>query len=190
MPYNRFDTPFFSDTQVVKHKLEQFLIGIRKRIPDETLAELDKVPQLRNTLQATVDWDYLMRGMVVGLTGWILRDEHKQKVLKILTVEFRMPSTWWQMFKEQYFPPWLLTRWPVKMKKIEKTEEFSFEQEIRVCPHSDVVWEDPAHIDFLMFNSNPPRESGVLCPTCGKGRDTDGDGNCQYCGPIKRFMME
>lgn len=23
----------------------------------------------------------------------------------------------------------------------------------------------------------------VRCPTCGRGMDTDGDGNCAYCGP-------
>jgi hypothetical protein len=31
---------------------------------------------------------------------------------------FEHPTTWWQMFKAQYFPMWLLKNFPVKKKRI------------------------------------------------------------------------
>lgn len=36
----------------------------------------------------------------------------------------KRPKTWWQMFKAQYFPKWLLRRFPVQMEEIWVTHKF------------------------------------------------------------------
>jgi len=33
---------------------------------------------------------------------------------KVGTLEIRIPTTWWQMFKEAYAPEWVKRRWPVR----------------------------------------------------------------------------
>ena len=37
---------------------------------------------------------------------------------KVGVKEVKYPATWWQMFKKQYFPGWLLQRFPVKEKVV------------------------------------------------------------------------
>lgn len=41
------------------------------------------------------------------------------------TVNFRCPRNWFQMFKMQYFPAWLLRAFPIKMKLQEETVVFT-----------------------------------------------------------------
>lgn len=38
-----------------------------------------------------------------------------EKVDRIVMFEY--PATWWQMFKQQYFPEWILERFPVRMQR-------------------------------------------------------------------------
>jgi hypothetical protein len=192
--------------------------------------ELDKLPQLRNTLQLLQRYDHTLRGMVLELTGWILRDKHEHEtVLKDLEV----PKTWWDMLVRDHFPKWWKDRWPPKSR----TEHFAFEQQIRVCPHADCSWPDRRHLDFLTFenenssvtasqatqeclvhhipmvlcfyNRGPgdPPGNGWACPECIKereaegagkagtpgtcpcGKEYDGDGNCAACGPLLIFEV-
>ena len=41
-------------------------------------------------------------------------------------VDFCYPSNWWQHFKEDVFPPWMLRLFPVKERKV--TKSFHVEQ--------------------------------------------------------------
>jgi hypothetical protein len=182
------DSPVMLDSEVTRYNLERFLISTQEKLSKGVLdEELGKVPQLRSSMRISVDWDYILRGMIPRLTGWILRDEHKHNVTK--TMSITVPTTWWEMLKRDHFPEWWKRRWPVVEHAL--TKDYVFEEEVRVCPHANVAWREPDHIEFLTFQSNPPREQpGVLCPTCGKGRDTDGDGNCAYCGPKYQQLKE
>lgn len=180
--------PVFSDTQIVQHQLEMFLLNAQEVIPQDRVSEeLGRVPQLRSTLRASADLDYILRGMILRLTGWILRDKHKHMVTKTMSIS--VPINWWEMLKRDHLPKWWNDRWPVVNHTL--TKEFTFEEEVRVCPHADVAWQDPQHIRFLEFHNDPPRDKpGVLCPTCGVGQDTDGDGNCAFCGPKYRKLKK
>ena len=61
---------------------------------------------------------------------------------------FDVPETWWQHFKESYFPKWILKRFPVKTKKLKYTENYH-----RICPHMDIPaksnMERNTHISWL-----------------------------------------
>ena len=166
--------------------------------------ELSKVPGLGNTLGLTVRDSYisnLAKHMVLELTGWILRDKHEHEVVhKSEEITINVPETWWDMLKQDHFPKWWLKLWPVRTVGLSKKAYFEYEQQIRVCPHANVAWPDDRHLGFLTFEPVLPREAGgftgvwgpnptdsvVNCPSCGVGRDTDGDGDCALCGPMKK----
>ena len=179
-------SPFPEDIKVktIRHTLDTVMLGTQTHISTEISErlrdELNMVPQLRNTLKLNVDLDYILKGMMLRLTGWILRDQHKHTVTKTMSIS--VPTTWWEMLKRDHLPEWWKRRWPVVNHTL--TKDYTFEEEVRVCPHADVAWKDPHHIEFLEFQSDFSREKpGVKCPTCGVGQDTDGDGNCAWCGP-------
>ena len=106
--------------------------------------ELDRCPQLRTTLDLYSHYSKYLRGMVLDLTGWILRDSHEHE---LVTKEAQVPATWWDMLVRDKFPLWWKKRWPIKTK----VQYFTFEQQVRVCPHADIAWPDPAHLDFITF---------------------------------------
>jgi len=129
-------------------------------VSDREAQELAGVPQLRNTLQLLQHYDYILRGMVLELTGWILRDKHEHEPV---TKNLEVPATWWSMLVKDHFPKWWKDRWPPKSR----TETFTFEQQIRVCPHANVTWPDRRHLDFLTFeNENPPVTINQTTPEC------------------------
>jgi len=52
--------------------------------------------------------------LVYQLSTHILAEEVENRTK---TICFKYPKSWWQMFKQQYFPKWLLKKFPVKTKK-------------------------------------------------------------------------
>lgn len=49
---------------------------------------------------------------------------------------FDFPASWWQHFKSQHFPLWLLDRFPVKMKRHAYVSHVTIN---RICPHDNVA---------------------------------------------------
>ena len=41
------------------------------------------------------------------------------------TVNFKWPSTWWQMLKNDYAPEWFTNRWPVEFTTRKRTVRFT-----------------------------------------------------------------
>jgi hypothetical protein len=62
--------------------------------------------------------DLISESFVWRLTGFVLAEQ----INRTKTVEFKYKLTknWWEMFKEQYFTKWLLNKFPVKYKEIDK----------------------------------------------------------------------
>lgn len=54
----------------------------------------------------------------------------------------KFPMTWWDHFKERFFPPWAKRRFPVKYDRIDIEE-----QKYKLCPHVGVSMID----DHLMW---------------------------------------
>ena len=193
-------------TEVKQYQFERMNLSVSRILTDGTIKEeLDRVPGLRNTLRLDIRDSYtfsLAKHLVLELTGWILRDKHEHElVYKSEEITINVPLTWWDMLKQEHFPEGWLKRWPVKTVGLSKKVHFQYEQQVRVCPHANVAWPDERHLHFLTFETTPlagvpevtkgkSADSGVMCPSCGVGQDTDGDGGCALCGPLRRKMKE
>ena len=57
-----------------------------------------------------------------------------------------VPATWWDHFKQTYFPRWALSKWPVKTARICQTTT-------TLCPHGADQWPHANHIRFLYYGS-------------------------------------
>jgi len=76
-------------------ELEKFKMGIRER--------LDRVsPALECDIAVECVAD-----RIEFLVRWHVWNK------KLDTYTYSRPKTWWDAFKEEYFPPWALKRWPV-----------------------------------------------------------------------------
>ena len=62
------------------------------------------------------------------------------------TQETAVPTTWWDAFKEVYFPNWLLDRFPMKTTTIIIETKF-----MHVCPHLNIASrnDERIHMQFL-----------------------------------------
>ena len=122
---------------------------------DRLIEDLNKMPQVKNTLKLYTRLEHTMRAMVMNLTAWILRDSNKHETgTKTVTETLALPETWWDMLKQHpKFPKWFVKRYPPKV--ITKSFDFTvnFEKEIRVCPHADIEFRDPMHMYFMAFET-------------------------------------
>jgi hypothetical protein len=92
---------------VQKIALERFLLSSRRTV------ELNGV---KFDLLA-----HVAEGMLVDLQAYVwaqkLQDEK-------VTLSVSYPASWWEHFKQQWFPAWALRRWPVKEAKVERMHQF------------------------------------------------------------------
>jgi hypothetical protein len=75
-----------------------------------------------------------------------------------LTVSY--PSTWWQAFKERYFPMWLRSKFPIAYKEVTKTKRVFQKAQIKVhavYPKAPVIIREQS---FVMHN---PKVSHKSC---------------------------
>ena len=60
-----------------------------------------------------------------------------------ISIHKRWPKTWWDAFKDRWFPVWAKHIWPVKFETI-SVEERTFKA---VCPHLDMPREE--HVSWM-----------------------------------------
>lgn len=65
-----------------------------------------------------------------------------------IQVHARWPETWWDAFKERWFPQWLLRRFPVSWSEIDVDRPLYQ----AVCPHTSLESLEslPCHLDWLI----------------------------------------
>ena len=78
-------------------------------------------------------WEEDPSAMVIELEAFLAGQSDQEYV------EF--PKTWWDAFKDRWFPRWAKERWPVEIEIHRKGQ--------RLCPH---IHADPAHqhVEFLV----------------------------------------
>lgn len=86
------------------------------------------------------DLDHIAETMVIWLETFMLRGSAQRE-----TGSYVVPASWWDQFKLEKFPARLLARFPPKFK----TQFYTYEKHIHVCPHADVEWPDHRHIEFM-----------------------------------------
>lgn len=82
----------------------------------------------------------------LGIRAWLLKGEH----VEIETVSIETDKTWRDMFKRQYFPGWLLKRFPPETRVVTK----DVERKIYICPHADIPFKDRRHLDFITYDAS------------------------------------
>lgn len=68
-----------------------------------------------------------------------------QTIHKRIQVDEQYPATWWDAFKERWFPGWARRKWPVNYRKIHIDEPVR----VSMCPHLRVD-QDSAHTVWLI----------------------------------------
>ena len=99
---------------------------------------LSELQCFRNTSEFKAYAEEAVSRTVLELRAWALTDHEDHYT----TVTF--PATWWEYFKKEKFPDWLLERFPIKTKEVNyKT--------IHVCPHTNISWDknSQSHINFI-----------------------------------------
>ena len=81
--------------------LEKIKFGLSRHISKAQLMDM-KIERTEGFI--CDDIVFAIRGY---LSGEKLREEKRNWKIKY-------PSSWWQMFKEQYFPQWLINKFPIK----------------------------------------------------------------------------
>ena len=125
------------DSVMKTTNLQRYEVAIQAILPNE-------MAFVRNHLQIDTETVVLesVRTCLLHLRSFLLRSTQK----KMGTGAYEVPASWWQHLKESHFPVWLLRRFPVNYTIC----TYTFEQEIRLCPHADIKWRDGhQHIMFL-----------------------------------------
>ena len=60
------------------------------------------------------EWRYDLEAMVVRLRKYVWSERLADETV-------RWPATWWDAFKDRWFPRWALRRWPVRWKHADFT---------------------------------------------------------------------
>jgi hypothetical protein len=97
--------------------------------------------QVVSSLSARATSDMLAEQISLQLQGLMLGNTIHREIRGTV----RWPRSWWQAFKEAWYPQWLAKRFPVQYSEAETSTEF-----IHVCPHLDAPLHDyQTHIRFM-----------------------------------------
>ena len=111
--------------------LEQFHVYVQKSIPWETLA---------HSLEISTWRDIVLQSMVVSIQGYILAEEVDKRT-RVVTFDYTIPASWWQQFKAEKFPGWLIKRFPVKTKAQQASKKVIFRR-LATYPKANIVVPD------------------------------------------------
>ena len=78
-------------------------------------------------------FDPFLRSLVYKIKTEFLSEK---LVDETIHAKFFFPKTWWQMFKQEHFPKWLLTRFPVKEDVFIKRYRFTKHAVYPELPHT------------------------------------------------------
>ncbi len=116
-----------------------------KKMEDKGIIELEKIQyglydflskaSLMNMSIDRID-DFVADRIIYKIRGYLMGEKLREEK-SILEVSY--PCSCWQMFKKQYFPKWLLKKFPVKYETVRKKVEFKvyelYPKFSKVCPN-------------------------------------------------------
>lgn len=94
--------------------------------------------------------DFMVDSFVANMGGYVWQNQiHKQ------TTPMSLYCSWWDDFKDTFFPKWLRRRMPVRTYDVDHTVEF-----IHTCPHLPIESRDDLkmHMEWMM---PPQHQMGV-----------------------------
>ena len=130
----------------VETSAEKAMMGVT-----EILAELHPVSVRREESEEVAfltnaefsQWkDHIRNVLVTELRAWILAREHREEAC-------RVPATWWQQFKAEYFSEAMLRAWPIRYRV------HGYRKILHMCPHATEQWdrEKAKHVRFLLYGT-------------------------------------
>ena len=90
-----------------------------------------------------VETEKAIHGLLLKLRTFIMASRPLEKPVII-----KEPSTWWEMFKRDWFPVAMLRRWPVKYTETKWIVPYN----VYTCPHANIKWPGGEHLEFLGRN--------------------------------------
>lgn len=102
----------YDEIEFEKVVLTKLKIGLKKIITGQMLHDVN----IRFSESIMID------GVILDIQTYVMKEDLKEQ-----TYEFRLtyPKTWWDGFKEQYFPIWLENIFPVKYTTHKEKVKFS-----------------------------------------------------------------
>ncbi len=129
--------------QLKKYVAEQFILSMRRATPLKDM----ELAAANAEVFPTIDRD--LEILVLELRTWILAGKHPETWETI-----SYPQDWWQHFRLRFFPEFWLGVYPVKYKR----ERVRTRGNVYVCPHADLKFRDPKHLEFIAQDSWKPGE--------------------------------
>jgi hypothetical protein len=104
-------------------------IAVRRILPDWLLIK----SELRHL-------DLISEHLALELRAYVLERVHEEQPIAV-------PSSWWQHFKADCFPEFLLRRWPIRY------DTPTYQRIVHMCPHATEDWAKhrDKHVLFLLF---------------------------------------
>ena len=112
---------------------------VLQRIPIQCAAEIP-VELLEGNYELTMQRLIGKRDMMLmNMSSYILGMPKER-----IEVDKKWPATWWDAFKERWFPQWMLRRWPVEYERIYIDQQIFH----AVCPHLNVK-DKSTHVKWM-----------------------------------------
>ena len=134
----------FQDAEYKRYAAEKVRLNVDRSIDTR---EMDAT---RSRAKMESAFDIAENSMLLQLTTYMhgMADERVQ-------IDKKWPKTWWDAFKERWFPKWILSRWPVEYDRI-YVDQVIYKA---VCPHLQDD-EQNQHLEWMAFESERIDPSG------------------------------
>jgi len=125
-------------------------------------------------LEASIGRDRAHDEMLCIITTTMLEEVLEPGTEDSVVVDFYAPATWWEHFKREHFPPWLLRRYPVRLLRY--TREVSVKV-TAAYPRAELLVPDEVGEAVIHARLEPgapePRDRGFCMVNWGYGGDVD-----------------
>ncbi len=170
MSYPKFDPNVdYTNSAIKTHTIERVKLHFGKFLPIHTPLDVsirEYCDNLAHGFACEVQFK------LFGAENILEHTEHKRE-----TVDFEIPETWWDHFKQDCFPKWLLKYFPFKTKKLNMEVHSTWNKYVtRVCPHT-ASKEERVHLNWIV--------SGVV-----QTEDIHMPKKCSRCGHIMSLHDE
>src|SRR5690606_19541015 len=103
--------------------IESFFDTVGKQYLELRLESVDEAERIpRNVFLGELEIDIWSAPMVddllLSIYGLVIQERLSAHRVPVM---YKWPKSWWQHFKYQYFPEWLIKRFPVLYRHTEKT---------------------------------------------------------------------
>jgi len=110
------------------------------KLPISATEALDAYTIVKHHLELETFYDAMIEALVYHIKTYILAEEVDNRS-KVIRFTYNFPSNWWQHFRAQVFPRWLLKRFPIKLTEYTKVKRVTF-RKYATYPKANIVFPD------------------------------------------------